>query len=321
MAGLTLDEFNGEERWSAEWWRGAVKRLPRSKPSALGDVILPRGFVIARWTFLTVAALCVWLIAFSFVFSGIEEHRAQHTLYAKLRETLASGEHPVPIGTTGVIGHGTAVALINAPEVGLHNVVIVEGTTSSDLRKGPGHKRDTPLPGQPGTSEVFGRSTTFGGPFADVPRLQPGDHFTVTTGQGVLEYSVNAIRHSGDPVTEPAVGTSRLTLVTSQGSGWRSGWAPSRTVYVDAALQGGPKPATDGRPNYSVANEGVMHSDTSGLLALVLWLEVFVVVIVGAIWASRRWGEVPSWTVGGVSALAVLWVMTDVSSGLLPNLV
>jgi hypothetical protein len=64
-----------------------------------------------------------------------------------------------------------------------------------------------------------------------------------------------------------------------------------------------------------------MHSDTSGLLALVLWLEVFVVVIVGSIWASRRWGKIPSWTVGGVSALAVLWVMTDVSSGLLPNLV
>ena len=35
------------------------------------------------------------------------------------------------------------------PAIGLHDVVIVEGTDSGDLRDGPGHRRDTPLPGQP----------------------------------------------------------------------------------------------------------------------------------------------------------------------------
>lgn len=319
MTGLTLNEFKGEDRWSAQWWRGSARRLQQSKPWALGDLDLPRGFAIARWVSLGLAAFCVWLIAFSFVFSGIEEHRAQHTLYAKLRETLASGENAVPIG--GIIAHGTPLALINAPQAGLHNVVIVEGTTSSDLRLGPGHKRDTPLPGQAGISEVFGRSTTFGGPFADVPGLLPGDHFSVTTGQGVFDYKVDAVRRSGDPVTAPAKGKSRLTLVTSQGSGWRNGWAPSRAVYVDATLQGDTKTAPVGRPNYVGGNEAAMGSDTGGLFLLALWIEALAIVVGGAYWASRRWGRIPSWTVGGVSALALLWAITDTASGLLPNLV
>ncbi|NHA00350.1 hypothetical protein G5V59_10155 [Nocardioides sp. W3-2-3] len=43
--------------------------------------------------------------------------------------------------------------------------VVVEGTAPGDLFAGPGHLRSTVLPGQAGTSLVYGRAATYGGPF------------------------------------------------------------------------------------------------------------------------------------------------------------
>ena len=50
-------------------------------------------------------------------------------------------------------------------------MVVVEGTTPGEPDAGPGHLRDTPLPGQAGVSVVFGRRATFGAPFASLPQL------------------------------------------------------------------------------------------------------------------------------------------------------
>jgi len=268
---------------------------------------------------IVVALLCLWLIVFGFLLSSIEERRAQITLYAGLREELADPEVYPPIG--GLIPAAKPVALINAPEGGLHDVVVVEGTSSAELRSGPGHKRDTPMPGQPGISEIFGRSTTFGGPFGGIAGLKIGSKISVVTGQGTFEYVVERLRYRGDPISPPAAGASRLTLVTSEGGGWRSGWAPSSTIYVDAVLDGKTQVAPPGRPSYVPENEQPMHGSTGGLASLVLWLEALVAVVVLSFWAARRWKRLPVALLGGVCALALLWITTDVASGLLPNLI
>ena len=77
--------------------------------------------------------------------------------------------------------------------------MVVDGTTSGLLEKGPGLKADTPLPGQAGTSIIYGRATMFGGPFRHLNVLRPGDVLEVTTGQGTFHYRVLDVRYSGGP--------------------------------------------------------------------------------------------------------------------------
>ena len=133
------------------------------------------------------------------------------------------------------------------PSIGLEQVV-VEGTASGDLLVGPGHRRDTALPGQVGTSVVYGRAATYGGPFADLTELQAGDKIEVDVGQGRKVFRVSGVRRAGDPLPQPpADGAARLTLVTAEGSGRLGALAPESVVYVDAdAKKGFPAPA--GRP-------------------------------------------------------------------------
>lgn len=295
------------------------RRLAHARQVATGglrDADLPPRVALTRSAALATSALCAWLLVFAFGLSGIEEHRAQHTLYAQLRQQLA--EQTTPIG--GAIRAGVPVALIDAPSIGLREVV-VEGTSSSALRSGPGHKRNSPLPGQPGVSQIFGKSTTFGSPFGDITNLRVGESISVVTGQGRFTYSVQGVRHRGDRVTALAAGQSRLTLVTSAGTGWRRGWAPSGTVYVDATLSDKVAPVPGPRPNVVPSDEQAMKVDSGQLFPLVLWLQALIGLVVLVLWAGRRWGKVPTAMAGCVAIVALLWIVTDTAAGLLPNLV
>ena len=52
--------------------------------------------------------------------------------------------------------------------------------TLDDLKKGPGHYPDTPLPGQLGNASIAGHRTTYGAPFFNLDQLEPGDEIIVT---------------------------------------------------------------------------------------------------------------------------------------------
>jgi sortase A len=272
---------------------------------------------VARWSTAAVAVLAGWLVAFALPLSGVQEERSQRTLFAQFREQLASATAP----TGGHTTPGTPVALLSSPALGLRDVVVVEGTASGDLRTGPGHRRDTVLPGQPGVSILFGKAMTFGGPFERAPRMKPGDKISVLTAQGRFSYDVVRLRRAGDPVTAPAAGTSRLTLVTAEADGWRSGVAPSRTLFVDAELKGKPLAAPAGRPTSVPVAETTMQGDPSAMVSLVLWLEALLAVALGLVWAARRWGAAQTQVVGGICLLAVVWNVSEAASRLLPNLV
>lgn len=86
---------------------------------------------------------------------------------------------------------GAPLARIEIPSIGVDHIV-VEGVSVEDLRKGPGHYRNTPNPGQAGNSAIAGHRTTYGQPFHRVDELEPGASIFVTTAQGKFEYTVNA---------------------------------------------------------------------------------------------------------------------------------
>ena len=296
-------------RWHVPTPGGGLRRPPEPLTPAA------RGIIAACLAF---SLLAIWLLCYGLVVSRMQEQRSQAELYATFREQLSQAT--APLG--GAIRPGAPVALLEIPRAGLYDVAVVEGTAAGQLQAGPGHRPDTPLPGQAGVSVLFGRSVTFGGPFGHVPRLRPGDAISVRTGQGVFGYRVLDVRRSGQPLPDrlPA-GGSRLTLVTSEAEGWRSGWAPGDTVYVDAALAGGQvQPAPPGRPASTPAVAQAMRADSSAWVLLALWLQAAIAVAAALVWGALRWGVWQTWLAGVPIALAVLWGASETAFLLLPNL-
>jgi sortase A len=278
--------------------------------------LTPTGALVV-WATLAIGFLAAWLVLFALVLSGVQEARSQKLAYDQLREKLAVAT--APLG--GVIAPGTPVATLDAPSIGL-STVVVEGTSALAMQDGPGHRRDTVLPGQAGVSVIYGRSVMFGAPFAKAPHLVPGAIIKVTTGQGELTYLVDRVRRPGDDA--PAVlaaGKGRLVLVTSEGRGWQAALAPTTTVFVDATLQGEAQPTPAGRAGVVADSERPMGHDTGSLLALMLWLQLFLVASVALVWAWYRWGRWQTWVVGTPVLIAVLWGVAENAVALLPNLV
>lgn len=263
-----------------------------------------------------VSIVCLWLVAQLLVLGGISQDRAQHLLYGELRAALADGTASVgPITPVG-----EPVALLEIPRLGVEQVV-VEGTASGDLLAGPGHLRNTVLPGQAGTSVVLGRSATYGGPFGDVPALVAGDQVVVTTGQGEVTFTVLGVRRAGDPMPQPlAAGRSRLTFVTAAGEGSLAAIRPGEVVYVDAeAPSAFPTPA--GVPAAVPDSEKAMATDQGALPLLTLCLALLLALTLGVVAARQRWSAVLVWVVASPLVIALSWATTDVVMRLLPNLI
>ena len=78
---------------------------------------------------------------------------------------------------------GDVMALLQIPSIGVETYV-VSGVQPADLKQGPGHYPDTPMPGQLGNSAIAGHRTTYGQPFYRLDELKAGDQIELTTVQG-----------------------------------------------------------------------------------------------------------------------------------------
>jgi sortase A len=91
------------------------------------------------------------------------------------------------------IESGDAIGRIVVPAIGLSKVM-VQGTTTDVLPKGPGHYPETPLPGAPGTVAIAGHRTTYGAPFHDINELHKGDKIELKMPYGTVTYAVEDIK-------------------------------------------------------------------------------------------------------------------------------
>lgn len=262
--------------------------------------------------------ILLFFAAYAFGFSALQEQRSQSQLYAQLRGLLdPSSPLAPPIG--GALKPGTPVALLNVPRAGIRNLVVVEGTSSADLLAGPGHQRDTPLPGQPGQSVLMGKSATAGAPFRKVDDLAAGDIITVTTGQGTFHYTVRDLR--GANAKLPTItGSSVLTLVTTAGSGLVGALDPSHIVYVDASLTGNAATPPSGRLIAVPSAELPGQSDPSSWPFVIFWLQALLIAGCGIAWLWSRWGRWQTWLVGVPVLVALLWGLSTEAMRLLPNI-
>jgi sortase A len=109
--------------------------------------------------------------------------------------------------------YGRAFGRIELPTLD-RGYVMVEGTDTATLRKGPAHYPDTALPGQGGTVAVAGHRTTYLAPFRTIDDLGRRDRVVVTMPYGRFVYRVERSRivRPEDTWVKRKVGYERLIL-------------------------------------------------------------------------------------------------------------
>lgn len=113
-------------------------------------------------------------------------------------------QQPIPVGDTAALAEvrhaaqdfarrdatGHAFGRITIGRIGISSVVVVQGTSSPVLKKGPGHYANTPFPGLGGTVGIAGHRTTFGAWFRHIDDIRNGDAIRVQMPYATFEYRV-----------------------------------------------------------------------------------------------------------------------------------
>ncbi|MFG3296370.1 sortase [Streptomyces sp. NPDC048179] len=278
------------------------------------------GLALAGAALCVLAAVLLGFAANLTIVGHLQHARDQQTAYDELRKELALGT--APVGQRDYEGKllktGAPVALLRIPALGLKEVV-AEGTTSEVLMAGPGHRRDTPLPGQAGTAVIMGRQWGYGSPFHDLHQLPVGSRIEITTGQDKSVYEVTGVRRAGDELPAPvAEGQGRLTLITATGAPY----TPSGVLRVDAKLVSAvqPNPPRDLRAGWIADSEQALGTDSGAWLGVFLWTQGLLLASLLAVVAFRVWGRWQTWICAGPLLLALGLADSQSLTALLPNL-
>jgi sortase A len=88
---------------------------------------------------------------------------------------------------------GDAIGRIEIPRLGL-DMVMVNGTQTNTLKKGPARHLGTFLPGEGKLIYLAGHRTTYSAPFSAIDNLRRGDPVTIEVPYGTFEYRVTGHR-------------------------------------------------------------------------------------------------------------------------------
>ena len=169
----------------------------------LGTLILVVGLCVLAWA----ATVYLWKGPFTTVYTAYEQRRLETKLDAQFERWTPT---PVPAGQKPdrpqrddvrrearryrqSNGDGDAVARLEIPRLDL-DAVVVNGTSTADLRRGPGRHLDTWMPGEGQLVYVAGHRTTYGAPFSNIDELRPGDTISLELPYAELEYRVTGHR-------------------------------------------------------------------------------------------------------------------------------
>jgi sortase A len=137
---------------------------------------------------ITAGVVILLFVVYELWWTGFTTARDQHRLLQTLRHQWADGVtlRDPPLGS--------GIAILRIPRFGPHYLfVIVQGTSTADLIRGPGHYPGTAMPGQIGNFAVAGHRTTYEHPFYKINELRPGDAIVIETRTQWLTYTVENI--------------------------------------------------------------------------------------------------------------------------------
>jgi sortase A len=104
--------------------------------------------------------------------------------YQRLRVAAAANK------LNGKLKMGKALGRITIPRIDM-NAIFVQGTRwGPDLSQGPGHYKQTSLPGVGRTMAIAAHRTTFGAWFRHIDRIKAGDHVAIKLPYATFEYRV-----------------------------------------------------------------------------------------------------------------------------------
>ena len=153
-------------------------------------------------------------------------HREQQDLHQKW---LAQEQSSAFNSSSPTIKEDDGLTRVSIPKINL-DLIVVEGTNHRALRLGPGHLKDTPLPGEVGNSVISAHRDTF---FRHIYELAKGDEIQVRRDGHTYVFQVmgkrivdpddlSVIRNTDD---------ARLTLITCYPT-YYIGPAPQRLIVT-----------------------------------------------------------------------------------------
>ncbi|MGI8425260.1 MAG: class E sortase [Actinomycetota bacterium] len=190
--------------------------------------------------FITVGLLVLMFLGYQLYGTNAVTGKHQEALAADLQKSweLSPGSAGAAPGTGGAMPDpGQGIAVMQIPKIAVDSV-IVEGTEVNDLKKGPGHYRDTAFPGQLGNVVISGHRTTYGAPFYRLDELKKDDEIIMKDSSGTYKYTViesKIVAPTDLSVVVPST-DARLTLTTCHPR-----FSARQRLIIVAALQGTPR--------------------------------------------------------------------------------
>jgi sortase A len=284
-------------------------------------------------TCIAAGLLILLFVAYQLWGTGIAEARSQRELKRQFNAfpgvsttsttapaavAAATASPPTTLAPLPPAPTGSAVAIIRIPKISVNDAV-VEGVGVDDLKKGPGHYPNTPLPGQTGNAAIAGHRTTYGAPFYRLNELSAGDDIFVTTRDGTYDYKVafsNSVSPGDVAVLDPT-SDHRLTLTTCTPR-----FTASKRLVVVSTLVGAvdPRPSTvrasapaaipgDAPPPAAAAGAAVgsLSGQGASTAPAITWAVICAVVWALAWVAGRRWPRWVAYALATPVFLISLW--------------
>jgi sortase A len=170
----------------------------------LGTFLLVVGIGVLAWA----ATVYLWKDPFTTAYTAYEQRRLASNLdsafdeWRPVADPVSEPGNPPPSRDDVsrearrfrlASDDGDAIARLKVPRLDL-SVVVVNGTSTGDLRRGPGRHEESFMPGESELVYVAGHRTTYGAPFSAVDELEPGDPITLELPYGTVEYRVTRHR-------------------------------------------------------------------------------------------------------------------------------
>ena len=175
-----------------------------------GTALLVGGVLVLIW----VLVVWRWQDPFTALYTSWKQHQLSQSYEKRSRAYRPLTRPNETAGLTAadiraearryrlVSKRGQAIGRLHVPRLGL-NMVLVDGTDDSSLKKGPGLDRRTYMPGEGQLSYIAGHRTTYLAPFAHIERMRPGDSITIDVPYGTFRYRV--YKHRVVPSNDMAV--------------------------------------------------------------------------------------------------------------------
>jgi sortase A len=165
----------------------------------LSIMLITAGIVVLADAGLTL----VWQEPLSAAYGSLEQSRAEDQLNDLETQYPSAADLAAIAGVQGEatkarilagrfephLQEGHAIGRIKIDRIGL-DTVVVQGTDTASLQKGPGHYKATPLPGQPGTVAIAGHRTTYLAPFRHIDQIEDGDEVRIEMPYAAFTYAV-----------------------------------------------------------------------------------------------------------------------------------